>query len=117
MGRLFALKDLIRTGRLTLRLMKDPRVPIYAKVVPAAALLYALSPLDFLPDWIPILGQLDDLAALAAGLSLFIRLCPPEVVEEHEIALRYRPRSAVEGSARPVPPSGPGGPTSSASTY
>jgi uncharacterized membrane protein YkvA (DUF1232 family) len=117
MGRLFALKDLVRTGRLALRLLKDPRVPLYAKVVPIGALVYVLSPLDILPDWIPVLGQLDDLAALAAGLSLFIRLCPPEVVEEHEIALRYRPRSTVEGSAKPVPPSGPAGPTSSASTY
>jgi uncharacterized membrane protein YkvA (DUF1232 family) len=104
MGRLLVLKDLLRTGRLALRLLRDERVPLYAKAVPAVALLYVVLPLDIIPDFIPVIGQLDDLAALAAGLSLFIRLCPAEVVEEHELALGWRERTTVEGQARPIPP-------------
>ena len=102
MGRLRVLRELLKTGKLALRLVRDPRVPLYAKVVPGLALLYALSPLDFVPDVIPGLGQLDDLAALAAGLSLFIRLCPPEVVEEHEVALGHRARTTIEGQSRVI---------------
>jgi uncharacterized membrane protein YkvA (DUF1232 family) len=102
MGRLFALKQLLRTGRLALGLMRDGRVPVHAKLVMGLAVLYVLSPLDFLPDVFPVLGQLDDLAMLAAGLSLFIRLCPPELVEEHEARLGQRQRTTFEGYARPV---------------
>ena len=102
MGRLLALRGLLKTGRLAWYLFRDGRVPLYAKLVLGLGVLYALSPLDFVPDFIPVLGQLDDVAALAAGLSLFIRLCPPGVVEEHEVALGHRPRVTVEGRARPV---------------
>ena len=84
-----------------LRLVRDNRVPLYAKIVPALALVYVISPLDFVPDWIPALGQMDDLAVLAAGLTLFLRLCPPEIVEEHEVGLGLRPRNTIEGYARP----------------
>ena len=57
------LPKLWRTGRLTLRLLKDPRVPMTAKLVFYATVLYMLSPVDFVPDWIPVLGQADDLVA------------------------------------------------------
>lgn len=111
MGKLFAFTKLLKTGRVALRLMKDRRVPLHAKLVMVGAVVYALSPLDFIPDFIPILGQLDDVAVLAAGLSLFIRLCPPEVVEEHEVELGRRSpeRPTYEGVARPVPPNEPVG--------
>jgi uncharacterized membrane protein YkvA (DUF1232 family) len=102
MGRLFTLRQLLRTGRLALGLMRDGRAPVHAKLVMGLAVLYVLSPLDFLPDVFPVLGQLDDLAMLAAGLSLFIRLCPPELVEEHQARLGHRQRTTVEGYARPV---------------
>ena len=102
MGRLLALRGLLKTGRLAWNLVRDARVPLYAKLVLGLGVLYALSPLDFLPDFIPVLGQLDDVAALAAGLTLFIRLCQPDVVEEHEVTLGHRPRVTVEGRARPV---------------
>lgn len=104
MGKLFTLKNLLNTGRLAWRLARDERVPLYPKLVLGLALLYVLSPLDFIPDWIPGLGQLDDLAALAAGLALFVRLCPPAVVEEHETALGNPRARTIEGSARSVPP-------------
>ena len=108
MTKLFALTRLLKTGRLALRLLRDGRVPLYAKLVMAAAVFYALSPLDFVPDFIPVLGQLDDVAVLALGLQAFIKLCPDEVVEEHETALGQRSSRTVEGSARPVTPNGSG---------
>lgn len=105
MGRLLALRVLLKNGRLMLRLVRDGRVPLYAKAVVGLTLVYVLSPLDFVPDWLPLLGQLDDVAALTAGVALFLRLCPPEIVEEHERELGLRSRTTVEGQARPVTPS------------
>jgi uncharacterized membrane protein YkvA (DUF1232 family) len=103
MGRIIALKNLMKTGRLALRLLRDPRVPLYAKVVPLLGILYALSPLDFLPDLFPVLGQLDDLAILAAALQIFLKLCPDDLVAEHEAAVGKRPGGRViEGTARAV---------------
>lgn len=76
-------KSLVNRGRLAFRLMKDSRVPIYLKAMPAMALLYVLSPLDFIPDIAVGLGQLDDIGILLAGIEGFIALCPQYVVDEH----------------------------------
>lgn len=100
MQRIFLLRELLRNGRLTLRLLRDGRVPIYLKAIVGLALAYVLLPFDFMPDLIPGLGQLDDLAALAAGIALFIRLCPPEIVEQYGRGLGYRPSRTVDGQAR-----------------
>ena len=111
MGRLLALKTLLKSGRLALRLARDNRVPLYAKAVLGVTVLYALSPLDLVPDWLPVLGQLDDIAALGAGLALFIRLCPPDVVAEHEdrLGITGAARRTIDGIARPAdPPSASG---------
>ena len=81
------LPQLMRTGRLAVRLVRDPRVPIAAKVIFGATVLYMFSPIDVVPDWIPILGQADDLVALMAGLNLFLRACPKWLVDEHEDAI------------------------------
>lgn len=61
---------------------KDPRVPWYAKVVVAFVVGYALSPIDLIPDFIPILGYLDDLILVPAGIALALRLIPKEVMAE-----------------------------------
>ncbi|MCX6018335.1 MAG: YkvA family protein [Chloroflexi bacterium] len=76
------LKNLINHARLVLRLMSDPRVPIYLKALPVVALVYLVWPIDFLPDFMPILGQLDDLAAVLVGIETFIALCPQEIVAQ-----------------------------------
>ncbi|RWX32769.1 DUF1232 domain-containing protein, partial [Rhizobium leguminosarum] len=57
---------------------RDPRVPWHAKVVAGAVAAYALSPIDLIPDFIPILGYLDDLLILPLGIMLAIRLVPAE---------------------------------------
>lgn len=82
-----ALKDLFRQVQLAWRLFVDPRVPWITKIIPPAALIYILSPIDILPDLSLGLGQLDDLAILLLGIKLFIELAPAEIVREHLIAL------------------------------
>jgi uncharacterized membrane protein YkvA (DUF1232 family) len=62
---------------------RDPRTPWFAKAVALAVAGYALSPIDLIPDFIPILGYLDDLILLPAGLWLVLRMIPPDVLAEH----------------------------------
>jgi uncharacterized membrane protein YkvA (DUF1232 family) len=62
---------------------RDPRVPWYAKAVAAAVAAYALSPIDLIPDFIPLLGHLDELVVLPLGIMLAVRLIPPEIMAEH----------------------------------
>ncbi len=64
-------------------LIKDPRVSAGSKLVVAGILTYVILPTDLLPDFLIGIGQLDDLVVILAGLKLFLRLCPPEVVQEH----------------------------------
>ncbi|MGO7543316.1 DUF1232 domain-containing protein [Rhizobium leguminosarum] len=61
---------------------RDARVPWHAKAVAGAVAAYALSPIDLIPDFIPILGYLDDLLIVPLGIMLAIRLVPAEVMNE-----------------------------------
>ena len=61
---------------------RDPRTPWYAKVLAAFIIGYALSPIDLIPDFIPVLGYLDDLVIVPAGIALLIRLIPAGVLQE-----------------------------------
>jgi len=58
---------------------KDPRTPLLARVVIIVAVAYAVSPIDLIPDFIPVLGQLDDLLLLPILIALAIRMIPPDV--------------------------------------
>lgn len=62
---------------------RDPRVPWYAKIMALAVIGYAASPIDLIPDFIPILGYLDDLVLLPLGIYLTMRWIPREVLEEY----------------------------------
>lgn len=82
--------------KLYWRLFKDARVPLRAKAVLVAAILYLLTPLDFLPDFpLLLLGRIDDLVVLIFGARWFISLCPPDVVQEHvrEISGKWKVKS------------------------
>src|SRR3954469_20921599 len=72
---------------------KDPRVPWYAKAVAAAVAAYALSPIDLIPDFVPVLGYLDDLVIVPLGLLLVIRLIPAPLMAE------FRARAGIETKA------------------
>jgi uncharacterized membrane protein YkvA (DUF1232 family) len=62
---------------------RDPRVPWYAKALAVAVAAYALSPIDLIPDFIPVLGYLDDVILVPLGILLVIRLIPAPVMAEH----------------------------------
>ncbi len=75
-------KDLKRETYALYLAYRDPRVPWYAKVVCACTVDYALSPIDLIPDFVPVIGYLDDLIIIPAGLALVIKLIPEEVMCE-----------------------------------
>ena len=64
----------------------DPRVPWYAKALAMAVAAYALSPIDLIPDFIPVIGYLDDLIIVPVGILLVVHLIPDEVMVEHRAA-------------------------------
>jgi uncharacterized membrane protein YkvA (DUF1232 family) len=61
---------------------RDPRVPWHAKAVAACVAAYALSPIDLIPDFIPVLGYLDEVVILPLGIVLAVRLVPPDLMAE-----------------------------------
>ena len=61
---------------------RSPRTPIAAKLVAGAVAAYALSPIDLIPDFIPVLGYLDDLLIVPLGIALAVRLIPPALMTE-----------------------------------
>src|ERR1700758_4572440 len=73
---------------------RDPRTPWYVKVLAFAVAGYALSPIDLIPDFIPVLGYLDDLILVPLGIWLVVQLIPPAIMAEHR-------RSAAAAQARP----------------
>jgi uncharacterized membrane protein YkvA (DUF1232 family) len=61
---------------------KDPRVPWYAKLFTLCVVAYAFSPIDLIPDFIPVLGYLDDLVLVPLGITLALKLIPQSVIED-----------------------------------
>src|SRR5262247_3736587 len=78
---------------------RDRRVPWPAKAVAALTVAYALSPIDLIPDFIPVLGYLDDLVLVPLGLALAIRLVPPPLLAEHRAEATRRFAQAGHRSA------------------
>jgi uncharacterized membrane protein YkvA (DUF1232 family) len=74
---------------------RDPRVPWYAKALAICVTVYALSPIDLIPDFIPVLGYLDDLIIVPLGVWLVVMMIPADVMTE------YRAIAAAAGE-RPV---------------
>jgi len=88
---------LVQQARLGWRLLRDPLVPGWTKLVPLGAVLYVLLPADLIPDIFLGFGQLDDLGVLLLGLRAFIFLCPRTAVQRQQTAT-----SVVDGVAREV---------------
>ena len=77
---------------------RDPRVPWYAKLFAALVVGYAFSPIDLIPDPIPVLGYLDDLILVPLGVALAVRMIPEDVLSES----RQKAREMVERGEKPV---------------
>jgi len=89
--------NLLEQLRLGWELMWDPGVPLWTKLIPLIGILYIISPIDFIPDPILGLGQLDDLGVLLLGLRTFMHFIPDDVVRQH-----VRRRSSTSDSWRVV---------------
>lgn len=74
---------------------RDPRTPWFAKVLAIAIAAYAVSPIDLVPDFIPVLGYVDDIIIVPLGILLVVKLIPPEIMNEHR-------ETADEASERPT---------------
>jgi uncharacterized membrane protein YkvA (DUF1232 family) len=79
------MKDFVKRLKLITRLMSDRRVNMLVKLLPLASLAYLFWPVDAVP--LPVIGALDDAAILWIGSTLFVELCPSNVVKEHQAEL------------------------------
>ena len=75
----------------------DPRVPWYAKAVAVSVAAYALSPIDLIPDFVPVLGYVDDMVIVPVGILLAVRLVPPDLMAEFRAAAARPDRSPPIG--------------------
>jgi uncharacterized membrane protein YkvA (DUF1232 family) len=95
LARLGLLRSLLGQSRLAARLLREPAVPGLLKGVPALAAVYLIWPIDLIPDLLPVLGQLDDVGVILAGLQAFVHLCPDAAAAFHRAAIaagrRYSP--------------------------
>ena len=89
-------RSIKRDTRALYSAARDPRVPWYAKALAILVAAYAVSPIDLIPDFIPVIGYLDDLILVPLGIALVIKLIPPPVMAEH--------RALAEAQERPVSP-------------
>lgn len=81
----------LKTDIYTLYLARgDPRIPWYARLLAICVVGYAFSPIDLIPDGIPILGYLDDLILIPLGIALTLRMIPHEVLAEYREQARLR---------------------------
>ena len=71
---------------------RDPRMPFHARAIAILVAAYALSPIDLIPDFIPVIGYLDDLILIPIGIALVIRLTPDEVLD----SARAKAQSVVD---------------------
>ncbi len=82
-------QDLVLRIKLILRLIGDRRVNFLLKLLPIAAAIYVISPVDLIPGAVfPVIGALDDAVVIWLGTTLFVTLCPDDVVQEHTNALQ-----------------------------
>jgi uncharacterized membrane protein YkvA (DUF1232 family) len=81
---------------------RDPRTPWHARIVVACVVAYALSPIDLIPDFVPILGYLDDVILLPLGIALALRLIPADVMRESRVRVEHREQQPTSWGAAAV---------------
>lgn len=102
------LKDFFGHFRLAWELLWDDRIPFVTKIIPILTLLYVISPVDLVPGMVvPGLGQLDDLAVFLIGLRLFVDVCPPALVTEHQEEMQREMTTAPPEVEQPAANSRP----------
>ena len=79
--------------QLAVALAREPRIPLAARAIPPALILYLATPIDVIPDFIPVIGQLDDLLIVVIGVGLLLRFTPRYVLEEHIARLESAERN------------------------
>ena len=75
--------------------VRDPRTPLVARIIAALVVAYALSPIDLIPDFVPVLGYLDDLIIVPLGLALVLRLVPAALIAEYRASALQQPVSRL----------------------
>ena len=75
---------LISSIRLIWKLLTDSRVPFWIWIALPLALIYVISPIDILPDFIPVMGRVDDIIAIIAGIMILLKLAPKKVVNQYK---------------------------------
>lgn len=86
---LTVLAGMLNQFRLVWKLFTDDRVSMLVKSIVPLSFIYTISPVDFIPDVILGLGQLDDLGVILLGLALFVKLAPPELVEFYRNQIEF----------------------------
>jgi uncharacterized membrane protein YkvA (DUF1232 family) len=82
-------KCVVREAQILCVALRDPRVPLRAKIIAGAAAAYIFSPIQLIPTFIPIIGQLDDLCALWIGAKFLRKLTPHAVIEDCEARVQF----------------------------
>ena len=97
------LAEIVKNIKLIWRLLNDGRISPWVKMIIPATLLYLLFPIDVVPDIVPGLGQLDDIAVILLGLKFFVEVCPEEIVRQHldELASVASPWRIIEEEGTP----------------
>lgn len=87
---MFPFHRLITQVQLTWRLLRDNRIPLWKKFIPFLGVLYVVMPIDIIPDFLVVVGQLDDLGIMIFAMRMFEKAIDPMIVEEHRAALEGR---------------------------
>lgn len=96
------LGELLQQIKLVYYLIRDRDVPLYLKVLPFLGVLYVLFPIDIVTDFVPVLGQIDDLMILTIGAKVFIELAPAPVVARYMAMMRGETTTIVDSTAADV---------------
>ena len=94
-------RNLAREVDVGQRILRDPRTPRLAKVLLGGGIAYALSPIDLIPDFIPVLGHVDDALIVPLLLILGLALVPDDVVREHRQAVHGEAGASARREGRP----------------
>jgi len=78
-----AVKALPQIAKLSWRVVRDDRIPMWIRGGLVGTAAYLVLPFDVIPDWIPVLGQLDDLLVMSIGVRMLLRRVPEDVLREH----------------------------------